>query len=352
MDLTTDFWTKAYNRNIDKLTGVCYRYVADRQLAEDLAHDAFMAAMEKSDSFRGTGQFDAWLRRITVNTALQHLRNQAANQLYENILTDNDMDNSDNLNIIAQVDFSHEELLAAVNQLPEHHRLVFNMYVIDGYTHAQIAEELNISENTSKSHLMRARKRLQEILTEEAHKKQRRRAWLLFFIPHREGFIDKLYQHSFSNFGIAPASTAASHAINFGAAAGHVTVGSTAAMTGGIAAATVAAGVGVGAVVMNTNEAPVSEPEPIVVATDSIANQLDTIPADTLNLADTLANWENLPPAAEPVAVKAAEPKKEKEKQKKTVIVKKKVITHRKVVIQDTTGVRDTIVSTDSTTVN
>ena len=328
MDFTTDFWTKAYNRNIDKLTGVCYRYVADRQLAEDLAHDAFMAAMEKSDSFRGTGQFDAWLRRITVNTALQHLRTQAANQLYENILTDNDMDNSDNRNIIAQVDFSQEELLAAVNQLPEHHRLVFNMYVIDGYSHAQIAEELNISENTSKSHLMRARKRLQEILTEEAQHKRRRRAWLLFFIPHREGFIDKLYQQSFSNFSVAPATTAASHAINFGAAAGHVTVGSTAAVTTAVATVTVAAGVGVGAVVMNTDEAPVSEPEPIVISADSVANQLDTIPADTLNLTDTLVN---LPPAPEPKVVKE-KPKEEK----KTVVVKKKVIRHRKVVVTDT----------------
>ena len=328
MDFTTDFWTKAYNRNISKLTGACYRYVADRQLAEDLAHDAFMSAMEKSDSFRGTGEFDAWLRRIAVNTALQHLRTQAAQQLYENILIDDEMDSNDNLNIIAQADFSQEELLAAVNQLPEHHRLVFNMYVIDGYSHAQIAEELNISENTSKSHLMRARKRLQEILTEEAQHKRRRRAWLLFFIPRREGFIDKLYQQSFSNFSVAPATTAASHAINFGAAAGHVTVGSTAAVTTAVATATVAAGVGVGAVVMDTDETPVSEPEPIVISTDSVANQPDTIPADTLNLTDTLVN---LPPAPEPKVVKE-KPKEEK----KTVVVKKKVIRHRKVVVTDT----------------
>lgn len=337
MDFTTDFWTKAYNRNIGKLTGVCYRYVADRQLAEDLAHDAFMAAMEKSESFRGTGQFDAWLRRITVNTALQHLRTQAANQLYENILTDNEMDNSDNRNIIAQVDFSQEELLAAVNQLPEHHRLVFNMYVIDGYSHAQIAEELGISENTSKSHLMRARKRLQEILTEEAHKKQRKRAWLLFFIPHREGFVDKLFQHSFSDFSLAPAATT-STAINFGAAAGHITVGSTAAVTTGIATATVAAGVGVGAVVMNNDSEPVQEPTPIVIAADSIANQIDTIaaefPPDTLNLTDTLAN---MPPEPVPKAVKA-KPKEEK----KTVVVKKKIIRHRKVVVTDTVSASTT----------
>ena len=337
MDFTTDFWAKAYNRNISNLTGVCYRYVADRQLAEDLAHDAFMAAMEKSDSFRGTGQFDAWLRRITVNTALQHLRTQAANQLYENILTDNDMDNSDNRNIIAQVDFSQEELLAAVNQLPEHHRLVFNMYVIDGYSHAQIAEELNISENTSKSHLMRARKRLQEILTEEAHKKQRRRAWLLFFLPCRDGFVDKLYQHSFSNFGIAPATSAASHAINFGAAAGHITVGSTAAVTTGIATATVAAGVGIGAVVMNTNDSePVQEPTPIVVTVDSAAYQTDTLTdvlsPDTLNLTDTLADLQSLPPVPEPKDVKA-EPQKKKNQ---TVVVKKKIVKHQKVIVKDT----------------
>lgn len=288
MDFTTDFWTKAYNRNIDKMTGVCYRYVADRQLAEDLAHDAFMSAMEKSDTFRGTGQFDAWLRRITANTALQFLRKQSATQLYENVLTDDDMDNDNNLNIIAQVDFSQEELLDAVNKLPEHHRLVFNMYVIDGFTHAQIAEELNISENTSKSHLARARKKLQEILTEEARKKERKSAWMLLFLPFGKGNIDTLYSHSFSNFGLSSA-TATSHAINFACATGHVTVGSTATIATGIAStAVVAGGIGVGVAVNNAGEPAQPVQKEHIVVVDSIATATDSIEnTDSLLIIDT-----------------------------------------------------------------
>ena len=60
-----------YNRNIKKLIGICFRYVSDLKIAEDLAHDSFLIAMKKSDTFRGKGHFDAWLRKITVNTALQ-----------------------------------------------------------------------------------------------------------------------------------------------------------------------------------------------------------------------------------------------------------------------------------------
>ncbi len=288
MDFTTDFWTKAYNRNISKLTGVCYRYVADHQLAEDLAQDAFMSAMEKSGSFKGTGQFDAWLRRITVNTALQHIRKQSASQLYENILTDDEMDTSDNLNIIAQADFSQEELLAAVNKLPEHHRLVFNMYVIDGYSHAQIADELGISENTSKSHLARARKKLQEILTEEARKKERKSAWMLLFLPFGKGNIDTLYSHSFSNFGLSSA-TATSHAINFACATGHVTVGSTATIATGIAStAVVAGGIGVGVAVNNADKTVQPVQKEHIVVVDSIATATDSIEnTDSLLIIDT-----------------------------------------------------------------
>lgn len=303
MDFTTDFWTKAYNRNISKLTGVCYRYVADRQLAEDLAHDAFMSAMEKSGSFKGTGQFDAWLRRITVNTALQHIRKQSASQLYENILTDDEMDNGNNLNIIAQADFSQEELLCAVNKLPEHHRLVFNMYVIDGYSHSQIAEELGISENTSKSHLARARKKLQEILTEEAQKKERKSAWLLLFLPFRKVSVDSLYSHSFSDFALSSATsatsitsatsatsaTASSHAINLACATGHITVGSTATVATSIATtAVVAGGIGVGVAVSNSDESAEPVQEEHIVVVDSIATATDSIEnADTIFLIDT-----------------------------------------------------------------
>ena len=70
------FWGKVYRRNIGEMIEICYRYTGNRQIAEDLAHDAFMKAVDKSATFEGKGHIDAWLRRIVVNTALQHLRDQ------------------------------------------------------------------------------------------------------------------------------------------------------------------------------------------------------------------------------------------------------------------------------------
>ncbi|MBR3559828.1 MAG: hypothetical protein IKN78_13310, partial [Bacteroidales bacterium] len=69
------FWTEQYRRHIGKMVGVCYRYVADWDVAEDLAQDAFLAAMEKSSTFRALGSFEGWLMKIAVNQALMHLRN-------------------------------------------------------------------------------------------------------------------------------------------------------------------------------------------------------------------------------------------------------------------------------------
>src|SRR4249920_2532519 len=70
------FWENTYRQNINKMIGVGYRYTVDRQIAEDLAHDAFMIAYEKVSSFEGKGPFEAWLRRIVVNVCLQYIRQQ------------------------------------------------------------------------------------------------------------------------------------------------------------------------------------------------------------------------------------------------------------------------------------
>ncbi len=69
-----DFWVEKYQQNIGKMIALCLRYVSDKQEAEDLAHEAFLQCVEKADTFKGLGSFEAWMRRVTVNTALQHLR--------------------------------------------------------------------------------------------------------------------------------------------------------------------------------------------------------------------------------------------------------------------------------------
>mgnify|MGYP003577916634 CR=1 FL=1 len=110
-------------------------------------------------------------------------------------------------NISGRADFSEEELLEVINDLPEHHRLVFNLYVIDQFTHVQIGEELDISPGTSKSHLARARKKIKELLVQKAKtkrdEKDRERAWLFMF-PYKFRGIDQLYRQHFDVFEIPP----------------------------------------------------------------------------------------------------------------------------------------------------
>jgi RNA polymerase sigma factor (sigma-70 family) len=219
MDKNNKLWESYYNKNIGQLIGVCYRYVQNKAIAEDLAHDAFLCAINKAESFKSKGSFDGWLYRITVNTALQFLRKKNAMLYFEDLSQleskkNFEEENSNEEHLIADGDFSHEELLQAIKLLPEHHKIVFNLYVIDHYTHPQIAKELDISVGTSKSHLSRARKKLQTILTdkvlEKQYQKRDKRAWFWFIIPGKKITIDKLYQNKFKHFGLK-----ASKALNF-----------------------------------------------------------------------------------------------------------------------------------------
>lgn len=199
MDFRKNYWEETYQRNIKKMVGICFRYVSDQQIAEDLAHDAFLSAMHKAGTFKGMGHFDAWLRKITVNTALMYLRDiKRKNENQQETLLQDSTSNEEEENM--RQDFTIQELLEAINKLRKHHQLVFNLYVIDNYSHKQIATELDISEGTSKSHLARARKKLQQILNEKEQEKKRSLPFLLF--PLGFGKIDKLYKKKFSGFEI------------------------------------------------------------------------------------------------------------------------------------------------------
>ncbi len=212
MGLEQRFWEGCYERNIGKMIGLCYRYVANRQVAEDLAHDAFLKAMQKAESFKGKGQFEAWLRRITVNTALQYLRDEKGKHDRLRELADRET-GSDSIEEESDMDkgpdFSTQELMGIIMKLPEHHRLVFNLYVIDRYSHKQIAEMLNMSEGTSKSHLARARKGLKIMLQEEAEEKnkKRRRHVLFAILPFGPGREDRLFRGHFANYKLPPRRT-------------------------------------------------------------------------------------------------------------------------------------------------
>ncbi len=146
-----------------KMFAVCLRYMGDRDAAEDILQDGFVTLFSKLDSYSGAGSFEGWARRIFVNTALMSLRKKDA------------MKNTENLDAVWNVADSdpspiqkigNDDLLKMVAALPPGFRTVFNMYVIEGYSHKEIAEALGISETTSRSQLQRARMLLQSKIKE------------------------------------------------------------------------------------------------------------------------------------------------------------------------------------------
>lgn len=139
-----------------KLFGLCLKYSDNRQQAEDNLQDGFVTIFEKISQYKDAGSFEGWMKRIVINTALQKHRQQ---KVYG--ITNEDHLHEDEVEVESE-DLSVDFLLECVQALPDRYRQVFNLYVLDGYSHKEIAEMLNISEGTSKSNLARARMALKE----------------------------------------------------------------------------------------------------------------------------------------------------------------------------------------------
>lgn len=154
-----------YRMHSPRLMGVCLRYSFDAEEAQDLLQDAFIKIFEKLDSFRTEGSFEGWMHRITVHVALDNYRKKQRTKT-DNFLEVADFANDiiDEENILSQV--AHQDLLHLVQGLPPKYRMVFNLYVIEGYKHGEIAEMLKINEGTSKSNLSDARRILQKKVIE------------------------------------------------------------------------------------------------------------------------------------------------------------------------------------------
>ena len=206
------FWQNAYQQHAPKLLGLCRRYVAEPNMAQDLMHDSFLTAINKYDTYKHAGSFEGWLSRIAVNTVLMYLRKQKKwIQSIDNVeisdISEVEIEEPDNpKSLILGSDFGKEALLAAIDELPLHHKAVFNLYVFEQYSHQQIAETLQISVGTSKSHLARGRKKLQTILLQKALEmkhKDRKSAFMPFWVSN-DDFIDKLFKKELGNLDLQP----------------------------------------------------------------------------------------------------------------------------------------------------
>jgi len=142
------------------MLSVCFRYVSDMETAKDLLQDGFVKLFTKIDSYSGMGAFAGWVRRIFVTTALEYLRQTNALKLSSSIDDFEYQIEDTEASVLDKI--SADDVMVCISKLSEGYRTVFNLYVIEGYSHAEIAEMLNINEVTSRSQFMRARKILQK----------------------------------------------------------------------------------------------------------------------------------------------------------------------------------------------
>lgn len=137
-----------------KMLAVCCQYVKDIHYAEDVMISGFMKVFTQINQYQNKGSFEGWIRRIMVNEAISYLRSKKEINYLEDIVVIEEETTID-------YDLSMEDLELLINQLPEGCKMVFNLFVVEGYKHHEIAEMLQIQEGTSKSQLAQARKLLQ-----------------------------------------------------------------------------------------------------------------------------------------------------------------------------------------------
>lgn len=163
-----DAFRELYNLYASSMLGVCFRYSKSRDDAEDILQEGFIKVFQKINDFKGTGVFEGWLRRIMVNTAINHYKANLKYNYHDEIKDDmNAYEDSSVGSVFLEEKVPQKQIFKMIKELPDGYRMIFNMYVLDGLTHKEIAEELKISENTSKSQLSKARKTLRNKITEK-----------------------------------------------------------------------------------------------------------------------------------------------------------------------------------------
>ena len=154
------------------MNGICLRYASNKEEAEDVLQDAFIKAFNSLKAYSGKGPLGAWMRKITVNTALEQYRKNKSLKNFGLMIDVTETKLTVDDNAIEQLEL--EDLLVKIQALPSGFRTIFNLYAVEGYTHKEIGELLGISDGTSKSQYSRARVILRGMIQEEIEVEQQK----------------------------------------------------------------------------------------------------------------------------------------------------------------------------------
>lgn len=152
-----------YNRFSPKMYAVCLRYANNSNDAQDLLQEGFIKVFRNLHRFRAEGSFEGWMRRVFVNTSIEYFRKKSAQLTSVSEKEENTIEDSD---ITALDQLAEKDIIAIIQELSPGYRTVFNLYVVEGYSHKEIGEMLGISEGTSKSQLARAKALLQKKISQ------------------------------------------------------------------------------------------------------------------------------------------------------------------------------------------
>ena len=153
-----------YRKFASLLYGICLRYAKNKMEAEDVLQEVYVKIYNNISSYHHDGSFEGWLRRIAVNTSITYYRKNLKHAFQEDI--DDVVQHKNDPLQFDDLEFTQEELMNCIGKLPTGYKTVFNLYVIEGFMHKEIADMLNIDVNTSKSQLSRAKSHLQKELAE------------------------------------------------------------------------------------------------------------------------------------------------------------------------------------------
>lgn len=157
-----DAQERLYIKNAPKMLGVCRQYIKDIHFAEDVMVQGFLKMFNKLDTFKFEGSFEGWLRRIMIRESISYLRKQ------QFVVYDDEVYEKNQSEEISQsTDLDTEHIQQLIDALPQGYKMVFVLYTVEGYKHKEIAEMLSITESTSKTQLLKARRLLQEQLRQQ-----------------------------------------------------------------------------------------------------------------------------------------------------------------------------------------